>query len=73
MWSALITISLQMIDDLLSFIGGFHAAAYYMTMVFWYLSQHSSDVQRKLQQEIEREVGSDQGDRIKGYTLTSKT
>lgn len=61
-----------MVQDVLSFIGGFHTSAYYLTMLFWHLAQHG-DIQQKLQDEIESEVGNDCGDRLKHYTLRSKT
>ena len=41
-------------------------------MLFWYLAQND-DIQEKLHDEIEREVGDDCGDRLKHYTLKSKT
>ena len=63
---------LQIVEDVLSFIGGFHTSAYYLTMLFWYLAQND-DIQEKLHDEIEKEVGDDHGDRLKHYTLKSKT
>ena len=64
--------SLQIVEDILLFIGGFHTSAYYLTTLFWYLSRNDL-AQEKLQDEIENEVGDDRGDRLKHYVLKSKT
>jgi cytochrome P450 len=60
------------VEDILLFIGGFHTSAYYLTLLFWYLARDDL-AQEKLQDEIEKEVGDDRGDRLKNYTLKSKT
>jgi cytochrome P450 len=60
------------VEDILLFIGRFHTSAYYLTTLFWYLARDDL-TQEKLQDEIEKEVGDDRGDRLKHYTLKSKT
>ena len=59
-------------QDVLFITAGFHTSAYYVTTLFWYLARNDR-VQDKLHEEIEKEVGDDCGDRLKRYTLKSKT
>ena len=60
----------RIISDMITFMGGFHAAAYYGTCVFYFLAKHS-DVQEKVIQEASHRIGSCQGKKLKAYALSS--
>ncbi len=62
----------QVFDDMVTFMGGFHSAALYMTWLFYYLAQHP-DIQEKLYKEIEERVEGEHADKLKVYALTSNS
>ena len=62
----------RILSDMITFMGGFHTAAYYATWVFYFLAQHS-DVQERVIQEASKEIGSCQGEKLKAYALSSSS
>ena len=62
----------QVLDDMVTYLGGFHTVGNYLTWTFYYLAQHS-EIQDKLAMEIEDRVGGKCGEKLKSYTLTSNS
>ena len=62
----------QILSDMITFSGGFHTLGYYATWTLTYLAQHPN-VQDKLYREISSRVMGDYGEKLKAYTLTSKS
>ena len=62
------------LSDMVSFLGGFHTAAYFATWTFCYLAQHPS-VQKKLLAEVRERVGApgESDEQLRAYTLTSNS
>lgn len=58
----------QILSDMVTFLGGFHTSAYYATWMFYYLTQHK-DVQEKLFNDIQANVGSDRSKKLKAYAF----
>ena len=62
----------RILQDMITFLGGFHTVTYYVTWVFYFLAQHS-DIQEKIMKEVRQKVGSCCGDRLKAYVLSSSS
>ncbi len=60
------------LNDMVTFLGGFHTASYFMTWALTYLAQYPN-IQETLYQEIEEQVGGECGDKLKAYALTSSS
>ena len=64
---------LQIVCDVITFmVGGFHTSGYLMTWLLWYLATNPAS-QKRLHEEIAREVGGDHGERLKAYALRANT
>ena len=68
----------QVMDDMVTFIEGFHTAAQYATWTFYYLAQHLDTSPREADQRSQRESSGhsqldEYGEKLKAYTLTSRS
>lgn len=63
----------QVINDMVTFLGGFHTSAFYATWTFFYLALHP-DIQERLVQEAKERIQDDEyGEKLKVYTATSNS
>ena len=62
----------QILSDMVTFMGGFHTSAYYITWTFFYLAQNP-EVQEKLFRDVKEKVGSEHVEKLRAYTLTSNS
>ena len=62
----------RILQDMVTFLGGFHTVTYYVTWVIYFLAQHS-DIQEKIMKEVRQKVGSCCGDKLKAYVLSSSS
>ncbi len=62
----------QLLSDMVTFLGGFHTAGYYASWTLFYIAQNPG-VQEKLFREVKAKVMGDCGEKLKVYTLTSKS
>ena len=60
----------RILSDMITFLGGFHTATYYITWVFYFLALHR-DVQEKIVEEVQQRVGNCHGEMLKAYLLSS--
>lgn len=60
----------ELVDDMVTFLGGFHTSGFYCMWVLLYLAQYPL-IQHKIFLEITQKVGEDLGDKLKAYVLTS--
>ena len=62
----------QIVSDMVTFLGGFHTVGYFATWTLHYLARHQ-EIQDKICDEINEKVGSDYGEKLKSYTLSSSS
>ena len=55
----------QILSDMVTFMGGFHTSAYYITWTFFYLAQNP-EVQEKLFRDVKEKVGSEHVEKHSG-------
>ena len=69
----IVTTTYQIVSDVISFlVGGFHTSGYMVTWLLWYLASNPAS-QKRLHEELVREVGGDCGDKLKAYALRTDT
>ena len=60
------------ISDMVTIFGGFHTGSYYLTWLLYFLAEHPQ-VQRKLHQDICKQVNGISGESLQDYVSTSSS
>lgn len=64
---------LQIVDEAITFlVAGLHSSGYFQAWLLWYLAEHP-EVQERVREEGEGQVGGECGDRLRTYASNTGT